>query len=396
MLRDFCESEAEYDAFIATLTTTHERKIGVRVMNLNHKTIAWLEGDAIVDGQVTIDATNRECSRVATLRLADPSQSIGMEPDSASTLPVHLRRMVQVVYHVRVPGFRWVGCPIFTGQVKDFDRTGADVSIAANSKEGLALGNFGHGHSWKKGRKKIEVIREILELGGETTSRMHLPPLKATLKKPFNVRRGDRPWVKARKLARDMGWELFYDGRGHVRMRKLRGTPVKPFIGSKWLYTPVTEDRPVIEFINGWVVLGDNPKGPKPRIVSDLIGLPENHDFSAQSLARSGEPFWKILEVERPHVKSKKRANAIARRLRDDHIEANAAVSFECLPLPNIQEGDLLRVIDPLTGGRKVRVKQATIPLVGGAMTIGAVRKVSDGGSGGHGYHPAGQGGLKT
>lgn len=393
MFRDFADSDDEYLAWRAALTHTHEVRIRVRVLNLDHTTKAWIDSEKVLDGQVTIDVQNRECTRVANLRLLDPTQSIGFEPDGPSSLPVHMRRMVQVLYDVRVPGYGWVSCPVFTGPVVEMDRDGAEVTLVAEGKERLALGSFGRGHTWAKKRKKVEVIRDILELAGESPSRIHLPPLKNTLSKPFNVNRNEKPWTQARKLARSLGRELFYDARGHVRMRKLSKTPVRPFVDADWLMSPVREDRPKIEFLNGWIVTGANPPGDKPRVSSPLIGLPENHPFSAQLLARNGKDFWKIREESRPQAKTKARCTQIAKRLRDEHIEANAQISFDMLPLPNIEEWDLLRAVDPLTGGRKVRVKQATIPLVGGNQTIGAIKRVSVGG-GGKGFHPAQQGGL--
>lgn len=390
MFRDFADSVDEYDAWLDTLAHTHERRIRVRVMTLDHVTKAWLED--VLDGQVTIDVENRECARVANLRLLDPSRSLWMEPDGPSSLPVHLRRMIQILYEVKVPGYGWVSCPVFTGPVVEMDRDGAEVALIAESKERLALGSFGRSHTWAKKRKKTAVIREILELAGEESKRIHLPPKNATLSKPFNVSRTEKPWVQARRLAESMKMDLYYDPRGHVRMRKSPEAPTRPRIGSDRLLSAVRMDRPKIEFVNGWIVRGDNPPGDRPRVTSQLVGLPKNHPFSAQSLARNGKPFWRIREVSRPQVKTKARANQIAKRLRDDHIEANAQISFDCLPLPNIEEWDLLRAIDPLTGSHRVRVRQATIPLVGGAMTIGAIKRVSRGGR--RGFQPASHGGL--
>lgn len=387
MFRDFADSDDEYDAWIDALAHTHQRRIRVRVTTLGHATKAWLTDGQVLDGQVTIDVENRECTRVANLRLLDPTSSLWMEPDGPSSLPTHLRRMVQILYDVQVPGYGWVSCPVFTGPVVEMDRDGAEVSLVAEGKERLALGSFGRTHTWGKKRKKTAVIREILELAGEDSSRIHLPAKNATLSKPFNVSRTEKPWIQARKLAKSMDMELFYDGRGHVRMRKTPKATARPRIGSERLLSPVRQDRPKVEFFNGWIVLGDNPPGDRPRVTSPLIGLPENHPFSAQSLARNGKPFWRIREVSRPQVKTKARATQIARKLRDDHIEANTQVSFDMLPLPNVEEWDLLLAVDPLIGGRKVRLKQATIPLVAGPMTVGAIRRVSRGGRGA-GFQP--------
>ncbi len=386
MYRDFAETPAAYNAWIRTLQQDHERRILARVMKLDHSRLGWF--DDILDGQVSIAVENRDSTRVGSLRLFDPTQSIGMEPDSPSTLPIHKRRMVQVVYEINVPGYGWMGPPVITGPVVDFGRDGAEVTITINGKEKLALGSFGRTHSWKKGRKKVDVIRDILLLAGESSRFIHLPPLKATLHKPFNVSRTDKPLVAARKLAHGMGWYLFPDGRGHWRMRTGRNKePLRPFIDKDWLCGPLGEDPTDKEFFNGWIVKGDNPRGPKPRIQSDLIALPEAHPYSAQTLGadRNNKPYWVIHEETRNGVKTKERANKIARRQKDLQVEAHSQSTVEMLPLPNVEEWDLLRAIDPLTGGKLLRVKEATIPLVSGTMTIGSVRRVSVGGKRHHG-----------
>lgn len=362
--------------YLDTLSHTHQRRIRVKVLDLNHRKLAHLEGESILDGQVTINVERRgECSRVALLRLFDPTRSIGWEPDSPSSLPLHLKRMVQVYYDVLVPGYGWVSCPVFCGPVVEVDREGAEVNVVAEGKERLALGSFGRAHTWKKGRKTVEVIAEILELAGEAASRIHLPNLPHTLPQTLNVRRTEKPWVQARKLARSLDRELFYDGRGHVRLRFAPNSSTFT-VDEDFLRGPVRIDRPKLEFHNRWLVLGAKPKGAKKRVSAD-VALPASHALSGQSLARGGEPFWKIREEDRSQIKTAARCREIAERLRDEKIHAAADISFDCLPLPFLEEYDFVKAVDPLTGPCRVRVKQATLPLHQGDMTIGAVKQVS-------------------
>lgn len=374
MLTDFTE-DVPYATWLEAIQRTHMRRIDLRIMDLNHGRTGALIGANLLDGQVSIDVENREISRVLNLQLLDPSRQIGWEPDSPSALPLHLRRMLQV-FDVRfVPGYGPVRCPVGVFTIAEMDRDGAELSIVGHSKESLAQGSFGKAHSWKKGRLIVEVIGEILALAGEAASRIHLPNLPGRLQKDFNVSRTDVPWVKARGLAHDLDCVLFYNGRGHAIIRR-KATHATLTLNRHWLTSGVRIDRPELEFHNRWIALGKKPKGDKPRPSVD-VWLPAQNPFSGVALGRNGVPRWYVEELDRPHVESKAKLRQIAERARDERIRYQADVSFDCLPLPNIEEWDLVIARDPLAGVAAVQVKQATIPLVAGPQTIGAVSRVS-------------------
>jgi hypothetical protein len=313
---------------------------------------------------------------VANVTVLDPTRSIGLEPDHPASLPVHLRRMVRIIDWRRVPGHDWVACPVFTGPVVEVDRNGAEVSLVCEGKERLALGSFGRTHQWAKGRKVTEVIRDMLELAGEKPSMIHLPALHSTLGKPVTVTRTDKPWVQARKLAESRDCKLIYDGRGHAVMRREPSKPLWTF-GRDWLLGPLRIDRPKLSFHNGWIILGPKPKKGKPRVSSGLVALPKTNSFSAYALRRNGKWRWLIHEEERQHVKTNAEAKAIANRMRDKRIRFAADVSFDSLPLPNIEEWDWVKVADPLAGVAVTQVKQATLPLVAGGLTIGGIKRIA-------------------
>ena len=390
MLTDFTE-DCPYDTYMEALTRTHKRRVDLRVMDLNHGRVGSLVGAHLIDGQITMDVTNREPSRVLTVTLLDRSRQIGWEPDSPSSLPKHLRRMIQV-FDVRfIPGYGPVSCPAGVFVVEEMDRDGAELSIVGKSKEVLAMGSFGKAHSWAKGRKITDVIGEILQLAGERASRIHLPTRNAELQKEFNVSRFDQPLAKARHLAHQLDCVLFYNGRGHAIVRPKPTSPTLR-VSRASLTSGVRMDRAKVEFHNRWVVQGKKPKGDKPPPTVDLW-LPAQNPFSGVALGRNGVPRWYIEKIDRPHIESKDRLREIAERARDRRIRFEAEVSLDCLPFPNVEEWDLIRAKDPLAGAATVQVRQATLPLVEGSMTLGAVQKVSRWRRHG-GYHPATQGGL--
>jgi hypothetical protein len=391
MLTDFCEPD-DYRLWLEGITHTHRRDIHVRVLDLNHRRVGWI--DNVIDGQVTIDVENRPTSRIANLTFADPSKSIGWEPDSPTSLPKHLRRMVQIFDVRYIPGASEpISCPVFCGQVSEFDRSGGEVSIVALGKESLASGSFGHVEGWKKGRKVTEVISEMLQLSGEKTSRIHLPDLAATLQADFNVSRTDKPLVKARKLAHDHDCVLYPNGRGHWVMRR-KPTHSTLTVDRDWLTSPVQIDRPPLEYFNRWVVKGKKPAGNKTQPVAD-VWLPRQNPYSAlhPDLLRNGKPHWLIDEIDRPNAETKAACLAIANRLRDAKIRFPSDISFDCLPFPNVEEWDLIKARDRFAGTATVQVKQATIPLAAGSQSIGALKPLCRV-NGHRGFFPANHGGL--
>jgi hypothetical protein len=369
----FASSHDDYVAWLDTIKHTHQRDIWVRVMGLDHDHVATVTGP-VLDGQVTIDV-EREVTRVANLTLFDRTRSLAWEPDSAADLPTHRRRMIQILDRRLVPGIGWMPCPVFTGPVVDFDRDGAQVSIVAEGKERMALGNFGTNHSWSSKRRVTDVIRELLKIAGEDSARIHLPDLNATLPEKLNVTRTDSPWLHAKKLARVVNRVLFYDGRGHVVMRRLPKTPALT-IGSDSLLSHVRIDREQVEFKNRWIVYGPKPKGNKRRVHADIT-LPRSHPMSPWSLGRNGVPHWLIDQSVHEQLKTNAKAREIALDLRDEQMRASAPLAFDCLPFPNVEEHDLLRAVDPLMGAAVVRARQVTIPLVEGPMTVGQLKRVS-------------------
>lgn len=362
-------------AYRAGLQTTHLRRVRVRVMRLDHSQVTR-EYHGLLDGQVTTD-TSTDVLTNCNITLLDPSMSIGWEPDSPKDFP-HLRRMIQIVddRYILALG-AWISCPVFTGPVMDFDRDGATVSISADSKVRLAMGNFGSNHTWFAKRKVVDVISDMLvNWAGESPARIHLPSIKATIPEKLTVHQSDTIWEHVLKLVHSVGMVCFYDAAGHFRMRH-PSSSVSLTVDRSSLCSPVRVDRQAPDIKNRWIVRGPKPKGHKKQIVVDLR-LPTKHAWSAQNLGRNGKPRW-LQEIIQPgHVKTTAAAMRIAVNHRDDALRATQQVSADMLPMPQVEPYDLIRLVDPLIGTYLVRANQYTFPLgTGGPATIGAVKRVS-------------------
>lgn len=380
MQTDFAGSKSDYEAWAATIRGTHRRRITVTVLDLDHNPLTSLS-PKFIDGDISYDTT-RDVFQVITLSLLDPDQVLQFEPDSPSTFPLQFSRMIQIGWSVRVPALgRWVTVVPFTGRVTDFDREGALVTVTAESKERLALGQAGQSYGFPKKTRKTDIVRRLLTAAGET--RMAIPTLGASTSERVTIRSMDSFWPRAKKLAGsiDGGYDLFYDGRGRAQMRKPGSRPVWTF-DARTLASDVTIDRDPSGVRNRWLILGAKPKGKKTRVHADLR-LPAKHSLSAQSLGRTVagdlKPHWLIEEVESADIKTNAEAHARARRMRDEALRTLTSYSFDSLPIPHLEYNDLVRVVTD-QGTFLVRMKQWTVPLgIEGAptMSVGSLTRKS-------------------
>lgn len=381
MLTDFAGSYTAYRHWLNTITTTHRRKIVVTLTDLDHQPIADLS-TGFLTGEVTYDTT-RQPTRVATIELLDVSRSLQFEPDSPSSIPLHFSRMIRIGWSVYVPALqRWVTCPIICGPIVDFDREGAVARITLEGKERLAMGEAGRSRVFPKKTKKLTVLRGLLTEAGET--RFDLAQDSETLTtipEPVTVRSADPWWSKARSVAASMDHQLFYDGRGVAVLRKISGRPAFTF-DKQTLASEVTFDRDPTGVRNRWIITGAKPRGQKQRISVD-VRLPAGNALSGQKLGRvaGGErkPRWLIEREENSSVKTTAEALRRARRKRDDALRVPTNYTFSCLPIPHLEELDMVRVATD-EGTFMVRMQQWTLPLsLDGApvMTVGSLRRTT-------------------
>lgn len=369
-----------WKAYIRALSHTHRRRITLEVLDLDGNPITTM-APMILDGQVVVDATaaDDQPTRILTLSFLDPKRRIAFEPDQVGDTPLHRRRMLRVTYSIRVPELqRWVGCRVFTGPLWDFDRTGAIVNLTAHGKEKQALGNIWTQLHFPAKTRKTTIIRRLLVATGET--RMSIPDAKTTTPKRFTVLRMDKPWVKARHVAKSMDRRLFYDGRGIAFLRVHTSRPVFTFAPRMQL-SDVTVDRDPEGIFNVFLFTGGKPKGAKRKVRSKAYALPKWHSLSPWALRRNDKPFRLVDVEENDQVKTVAEANRRARRRRDDATRTSVTASVDVLPVPFLDEGDLVRVPTD-RGVFLIRASKWTLPLStegSPAMTLGAIRRTTPG-----------------
>lgn len=349
-----------------------ERRIEVRVMNLEGHVLRSLT-PKVLDGQVIIDVTQTP-TRILNLTFLDPSRSLAFEPDSPAEAPLHRSRMVQIIDSRRVPELdEWIDCAVFTGPMWNFERNGAEVTITAHGKERQALGNKWITKGFAKKSKKTTMIRTLLQLTGEAW--LSIPDLRYTLPNRISVHRMDVPWNKVKRVARSMNRHLFYDGRGWARLRPYPTRPVFTF--HKTLLAEPEVRRDVEGLVNLVWVVGGKPKGQKRRVQA-TARLPHRHPLSPESLGRNGSPLYLVEKVVNPHIKTIAEAKRRAIRIRDDRARITTEFSFDSLPVPHLDEQDMVAVQSD-DGRLLVRMRQWTIPLGPDPqpMTVGTLRRTT-------------------
>lgn len=336
----------------------------------------------VIDGSVTGDTTTGDVSRILDTQFWDPGNNLGFDPGDPSAAPIHRSRLLRVWDCRLVEELdAWVNCPVFTGPVWDFDRTGSQIDVTAHGMEAQALGQLGQTYHAPAKKKLTDVIRDLLALVGDVNA--NVPDLPHTLPHALDLHDMDQAWLHIKKLAASLNRFPMYDGMGRFHLRPYSRRGVYRF--HKTLASDVTVKRSTDSIINTVIVIGPKPHGPhKTRIRAKAV---LTGPLSPANLGRNGVPLHLIKKVERDHLKSHAQAQAIADRILRDVAQTRTDLSWEAVPLPFLEERDRLAVVDDAFGTAHIRLRQWTLPLggsdVGGTtgtnMTVGSkkmVRKV--------------------
>lgn len=363
-------------ALIETLAKDHLVSCTVQLLSLDHEPLGRIVGQ-VTDGQINYDATT-QVSRQAQVTVIDPDKRIAVDTDDGQP---RLNRMIRVHYNVWVgnPIWDWVKIPVFTGPITQTSRSSdGTVQIEASGKQSLATGPTEQPRSFAKGLNRVNVIRVILsELAGET--RFKLPKgWTARTAKRISMGRQSSAWSHATILARSMKAQLYYDGWGNVRLRKV---PVRPSFtfrdgdGGMVLSAPVVTDSSD-DLVNRAEVTGAIPKGKK-KPLKGIAQLPPWHRYSPQMLRRGGRNKFYIEFVEDDSLRTQKEVDAAAERIIKRVQVAEAEVSFEALPMPLMEEGDII-VVDADGAHVTAPMSKMSLPLGhDGVSTIGYLAPVS-------------------
>jgi hypothetical protein len=372
----------DYRAFLKALADPHSVRVDVSILTLDGDELSRIT-PLILDGQVDVDA-DADVTRSLSITLLDQTHSLHLDSDSPSDGALYADRMVRVTYSVLVPALDdRVDVDVFTGPIIDLERDGDQVSLTAHGKEELGTGAW----IWrpltiKKGARKTDAITTILaERAGETD--FDIPDLKTRLPKAVVLGRAAAAWPHARKIAESMNRQLFYNGSGVCRLRVRPRRPVFTFLAddadaNMLSRAKVTHD--FTEIKNTVWFRGGKPKGQKKAVEYPAVA-PKGHPLSPYRLGRTnadGNRISRYLvhEASNDNVRSKAEAKKRAQALLDDMLLETLNVTFTAVPIPHLEPLDVVRV-STRDFSANVRIRQFSLPLAGGEMTVGYIDAVS-------------------
>lgn len=367
-------SDAAEKALLDTLRQNHIISTSVQLLDLDHKPLGPIRG-RVTGGQINYDA-KAQVTRQAQITLIDPDKAVDADYDNGQP---RLNRMVRVHYSVWVPGFEWIAIPVFTGPITKTSRAEDGIlTIEAMGKQHLAIGPTEEPRTFAKGLDRVNVIRVILrDLAGETRFRLPSGWTARTAKK-ISMGRQSSAWTYASSIARSMGAQLYYDGWGWVRLRKVPIRPVFTFRdgdGGMVISPPLVEESSE-EIINRVIVTGAIPKGKKEPLVGKAT-LSAWHRYSPQSMARGGRNKLYVERIEDDSLRTQWEVDWAAKRRIHQVETAEVDVSFSCLPMPLLEEGDPI-MVDTETATTQATITQMSLPLGHeGVMTVGYLKQVA-------------------
>lgn len=369
---------AELATFHRTLAGPHSFTVSCALLTLSGDHVATI-GTRLLSGQVDVDVS-QDVTRSCTATFLDPSHSLQLDSDSPDDGALDAARMLRIRYSVRVPDLgRRVSVPVFTGPIVDVERDGDTVTVQALGKEDLALNTVWRPITLKKGLQTDDAIKTLLSTRcGESDFDFPAATTKR-LAKSVSLGRLALPWAYARRFASSINRQVYYDGHGTCRLRRLPGTPVFTFLSGRPtgsnITSPVKVHHDFTQLENAVWVRGGKPKGKKVP-VSVFVTAPAGHVRSPARLGRNGVPRYIVREVQNDHVRSRTAATTLARQTLDDLLVEDADVTFTSYPIPHLDPMDLVRVTtDDFSSN--VRLRRFSLPLTAdGQMTVGYLQRV--------------------
>lgn len=376
MIKGVCTSPGDKAKLDALLQTHHRIIVSVQLMDLSHKYMSDISR-RLISGQVDVDAKATESTRQATLELLDPMYELHLDGDAPQDGSVFYTRMIKIIYTVvSTDGKTRFSIPIFCGPIDKVERNGPIVGITAVGKDKLAMSQVWKGKTYKKGHRKTWVIANILmELAGEAASKIKVTEIKEKAGK-VSISRDDTAWNEAKKLATSLNQQLFYDGRGICQLRRLPKKTLYTFREKGTLLTAPHVAYDVAGVVNAVEVVGGKPKGKKTKI-SYRVVAPKTHTLSPWSMGRNGSPRYLPEVIENESIKSIVKARRLAKARLKNALLEQVEVTFDSLPVPYLEEGDLVRVSSDAFSGA-FRMEKFSIPLTAdGTMSVGYLRRVT-------------------
>lgn len=347
----------------------------VHVLTSAETPVADITG--VVEGGQVSWLHDGEVSRTLALNVVDPEHTLALDSNSPSDGAIYADRMVRVTQRFESDVFDdgWAEVDAFTGPMVKFTRTGAAVSLEMQSKEQRARTDV-PALVLRKGMRTVDAIDKIMrERCGERRFAFPVADNADKLSKDVHVGRVEeqQPWTVCQNLAKSLGMQLFYDGRGVLVLRQAPSAPVMT----------LTPDSSTPELSHDWtqvynrVTVKWSRKQGKKRVASQVEmtvdDLYPGHPFSPSNMGRNGVRWERTLVVDDEKIPTAQRAREVAtRRLRDASMQ-QLDVRVSVVPAWHLDPLDVVALPD----GTDFQWREASAQITGGPMQVGSVESVS-------------------
>lgn len=358
------------------LTYGYNLRIVLNLIDLNHKhldSLSW----RFQDGQVTV-SSDAEITRSASLVLWDPDKSLRLDDVNPDLGGLYSDKMIQIFYCVWQDGdTRSIDIPVFTGPVYKAKRSGAFLNVDLLGKEFLSQTVIWTPQTYYEGANRGRVIKDIMRRGsGE--QRMTFAETGYKLAANLSLGREAMSWEESKKIIKSMNNKhLFYDGRGTLRFREYPSRPT--YVYSDGPGGSLTSDPELTYNLDNaknliWVV-GATGISAVARAPSSH---PLNHNRIGRVYAGTLVPRYLMEKIENSNISSNTAAQALADKMLDARLKEALEFTGSAVPIPFLEEMDIVGVQKQNEYMIQVRNKEFTIPLVAGTeASIGSTKNLA-------------------
>jgi len=350
-------SDDDYAEYLRALRSSHRMGVTIKIRNRQEELLEALEVPAgrLIGGSVQVDK-GAEVTRSLGLEFLDPEHALRFDI-TAPGAGMFVDRFVSVSRDVYVEALgRWVRCPVFWGPLSAMNRSGPVITLEAQGKESLLLapGYATEGYMLAKGAATGAAIRRVARRAGERRLAVGVYP--RGLRRARAVRSRSEPWkvivggedtTQGRRIPgiiENLEGEhvVFYDGRGRLTVRRAIRKPVFTFTDAYLLGQPAFA-YDMTEFRNAIDVRGEKPEGKK-KAPHARVALPANNAHAPARLGRNNRKRWLIDFEDATNAKTDADCRERARAILDKRSRQALEASFECLPVPHLEEVDMVRL----------------------------------------------------
>lgn len=372
--------------YVAALTDGCAVYHRVSQLTLSHDLVCEVSTQ-FLDGQINIvDGGGDGVTRTLQAGFSDPDHTLRLDSDSPSAGVGGLDRLIQVQTAVRAFGWSsWLTAPSFLGRPSSVARDGDSVTIEVQDKACLHLKGVSP-YTIPKRTNTVEAIRSILVRNGETRFRF---PSGTTYRMTFGVHIGgpdeDRqPWKVAVRLARSIGYQLYYDTLGFACLRLVPQAdawdlvehgPTANTLTRVKLTTDLTRVR------NRVVVTGrGHPprRGHSSQVLTAVAVAPTAHPLSAESLATNGVAWHNTAFFDEPDIHTQADADKFATARLNELLDEQTSVETTAMPAWHLEAKDRISLKTAKGDAVRFRLLDASFPLGPNesGMTIGYTQTV--------------------